>query len=158
MRPSESLPVRRRLVKGITILELTIAVAIMAVLSIIGMAFYDDYSETGRVATAIIDIKDIEGAIAHFEVVYYRLPDDLTEAGRDALRDPWDSPYQYLNLANANKGQMRKDRNLVPINSDFDLYSMGPDGRSVPPLTAQQSRDDIVRANNGGFVGAAEAY
>ncbi len=148
----------RRLVKGITILELTIAVAIMAVLSIIGMAFYDDYSATGRVATAIIDIKDIEGAIAHFEVVNYRLPDDLTEAGRDALRDPWDSPYQYLNLANANKGQMRKDRNLVPINSDFDLYSMGPDGRSVPPLTAQQSRDDIVRANNGGFVGAAEAY
>jgi general secretion pathway protein G len=53
---------------------------------------------------------------------------------------------------------MRKDRNLVPINSDYDLYSMGPDGESMPPLTAARSRDDIVRANNGGFVGTAEAY
>ncbi len=148
----------RRLVKGITILELTIAVAIMVVLSIIGMMFYQDYTETGRVATAVIDIKDIEGAIARFESINYRLPDDLTAAGKDQLRDPWDSPYQYLNLAGANRGQMRKDRNLVPINSDYDLYSMGPDGKSRPPLTARHSRDDIVRANNGGFVGTAEAY
>ena len=104
------------------------------------------------------DIKDIEGAIARFESINYRLPDDLTAAGKDQLRDPWDSPYQYLNLAGANRGQMRKDRNLVPINSDYDLYSMGPDGKSRPPLTARHSRDDIVRANNGGFVGTAEAY
>jgi general secretion pathway protein G len=55
-------------------------------------------------------------------------------------------------------GQQRKDRNLVPINSDYDLYSMGPDGRSVSPLTAQASRDDIIRANDGGFVGKASDY
>lgn len=55
-------------------------------------------------------------------------------------------------------GQARKDRNLVPINSDFDLYSMGRDGQSAPPLTAKVSRDDIVRANNGGFVGLASDY
>jgi general secretion pathway protein G len=46
----------------------------------------------------------------------------------------------------------------VPINTDFDLYSMGPDGRSAPPLTASDSRDDIVRANNGRFVGIAADY
>jgi hypothetical protein len=35
---------------------------------------------------------------------------------------------------------------LVPISTDFDLYSI-TDGRTAPPLIYQQSRDDIVRAN-----------
>jgi general secretion pathway protein G len=46
----------------------------------------------------------------------------------------------------------------VPINSDFDLYSVGRDGQSAPALTAKVSQDDIVRANNGGFVGLASDY
>ena len=53
---------------------------------------------------------------------------------------------------------MRKDRFLVPINSCYDLYSMGKDGQSVPPLTAKASWDDIVRANDGAFVGLAWQY
>jgi general secretion pathway protein G len=54
--------------------------------------------------------------------------------------------------------EVRKDRNLVPINTDFDLYSVGPDGDSQAPLTAAASRDDIVRANDGRFIGKAEDY
>jgi general secretion pathway protein G len=50
---------------------------------------------------------------------------------------------------------MRKDRFLVPINSRFDLYSMGRDRASVPPLTAKVSQDDIIRADDGAFVGLA---
>jgi len=46
----------------------------------------------------------------------------------------------------------------VPINSDYDLYSKGPDGLSLKPLTAAPSRDDIVRANNGSFIGIAADY
>ena len=53
---------------------------------------------------------------------------------------------------------VRKDKNLVPINTDFDLYSLGKDGLSAGPLTAKDSRDDIVRANNGAFIGRAEDY
>lgn len=37
-------------------------------------------------------------------------------------------------------------------------YSMGPDGRSVAPLTAKASRDDIVRANTGRCIGLAADY
>ena len=79
----------------------------------------------------------------------------------DDMRDPWDNPYEYLNVqsnAPGTKGKRRKDKNLVPINSDYDLYSCGPDGVSVPPLTAMASRDDIIRANNGAFVGVAADY
>lgn len=51
--------------------------------------------------------------------------------------------------------QPRKDRFLVPINSDYDLYSVGPDGESAAPLTAAKSRDDIIRASDGAYVGVA---
>jgi general secretion pathway protein G len=74
------------------------------------------------------------------------------------LLDPWGAPYVYLNLDGVPIGLMRKDQALVPINSDYDLYSKGPDGASVAPLTAVTSRDDIVRANNGSFIGIASDY
>lgn len=59
---------------------------------------------------------------------------------------------------NASRGTPRKDRFLHPINSDYDLYSMGKDGESVEPLTAQKSHDDIIRANDGSFVGLAVEF
>lgn len=52
----------------------------------------------------------------------------------------------------------RKDRNLVPINTDYDLYSMGPDGKTNVPLTSSAGRDDIVRASDGAFIGRACDY
>jgi len=55
-------------------------------------------------------------------------------------------------------GKRRKDHSLVPVNSDYDLYSMGPDGKSKPPFTARDSRDDIVRAANGGFIGPVSEF
>ena len=56
------------------------------------------------------------------------------------------------------RGQARKDHNLVPINSDFDLYSMGRDRQSAGPLTSGPSKDDIVRASDGGFIGLGRDY
>ena len=53
---------------------------------------------------------------------------------------------------------MRKDHNLVPVNSDFDLYSMGKDEATNSTFTAKVSEDDIVRANNGGYVGLVSEY
>ena len=65
--------------------------------------------------------------------------------------------------ANANNGngppaRPRMDRFLHPINSDYDLYSMGKDGQTVLPLTARQSHDDVIRANDGSFVGLAVEF
>ena len=86
-------------------------------------------------------------------------PADLAAIGRGGLRDPWGNAYAYLDLSTAKgKGKARKDHSLVPLNSDYDLYSKGPDGKSSSPLTAKASRDDIVRANNGRFIGPASTY
>jgi general secretion pathway protein G len=89
------------------------------------------------------------------------LPDSLNDVFNTNPIDPWNNPYQYLRIDGGDvkgKGKMRKDHFLVPINTDYDLYSMGRDGKSQAPFTARASQDDVVRANNGGFVGLVSDY
>lgn len=144
--------------KGVTLVELMLTLAILAVLAGIALPSYRNYIERVEVALVITDMQGIEQAVIRFLVTNDRYPDSLAEIGIN-LVDAWGNPYQYLNLETANGlGNVRKDKNLVPINSDFDLYSSGPDGQSVSPLTAKSSRDDIIRANNGGYFGRAEEY
>ena len=140
-------------------MELMLAVALVALLGAIGMPSYANYKKRLATTQAIGDIKLIEQALERYEVQSEQggLPASLAELGI-GINDPWGHPYQYLNMDGASRGQMRKDRSLVPINSDYDLYSMGPDGRSVGPLTASMSRDDIVRAGNGSYIGVAADY
>ena len=150
---------RRRRLAGMTLLEVLAALTVVGVLAAVALPNFSQYIERGRYAQAAADIRTIEQQIVRFGIERNgRLPDALAELGI-ALNDPWGRPYQYLNVtAVANRGAVRKDRALNPINTDFDLYSTGPDGRSVPPLTAAHSRDDVVRARNGQFVGKAEDF
>lgn len=55
-------------------------------------------------------------------------------------------------------GGARKDRFLVPINSDFDIYSMGKNKDTVAPLNPPKSHDDVIRASDGGFYGLAKNF
>jgi general secretion pathway protein G len=85
----------------------------------------------------------------------------LADVGLGGMTDPWGNPYQYMKIAGQDKksvGTLRKDRFMVPINTDFDLYSMGPDGKSASALTAKISQDDIIRANDGQYIGRASEY
>jgi general secretion pathway protein G len=52
----------------------------------------------------------------------------------------------------------RLDRFAVALNADYDLYSLGGDGESAVSLTETASRDDVVRADNGGYIGLASEY
>ncbi len=75
------------------------------------------------------------------------------------MLDPWGQAYRYFNIMTAKgKGNLRKDKALNPINSDFDLYSMGKDGDSKLPLTPKVSHDDIIRARDGKFIGLASDF
>lgn len=151
-----SIPARAR---GFTIVELMLGIAILGVLVGIAYPSYQQYTERVRVAQAIIDIQGISASVEAYSNDNRKYPADLNEVGKSGMKDPWGNAYQYTNLGAAKGvGKARKNKNLVPINSDFDLYSMGKDGASVSPLTAKASRDDIVRANNGRFVGLASDY
>lgn len=142
---------------GFTLIELLITVTILAVISSIAVVGYRGYIETTRLHIVITQLTEMSIAITDYGLENASFPSSLDEIGLGNMRDPWGNPYQYLNIAEA-KGEARKDHNLVPLNTDYDLYSMGPDGKSVSPLTAQASRDDIIRANNGAYIGLAADY
>ena len=134
-----------------------VTVAIIGALAGIAIPAFSSYLGRAKIIKAIAEIQMIEKEILGFSDG--GLPNTLADIGRAGLLDPWGNPYQYLNFATVNGlGQVRKDRSLVPLNSEFDLYSMGPDGDSKPPLTAKASHDDIIRANDGEYVGPAAEY
>ncbi len=143
--------------EGFTLLELVATLAVFATLVLIFVPGFVEWLRGSRVDRAILDIRLLDADIRIWGGGQ-EFPDSLAELGRPPRLDPWGRPYVYLRIESANRGEWRKDRFLNPLNSDYDLYSMGPDGRSRPPLTAAMSRDDIVRAGDGAFVGRAEDY
>jgi len=144
--------------RGFALIELVIAAAIVLTIAAIAVPDLKSTLEAAKITRAVADIRTLESEISAFELATGSLPRTLDELG-GSYRDPWGTPYQYLNFAEEKaKGKMRKDRFLVPLNSTYDLYSMGKDRRSSPPLTAKASQDDIIRANDGAYVGLAAQY
>jgi general secretion pathway protein G len=145
--------------RGFTLVELMLTVAVVGILTAIAVPSYQAYTDKTKEKKAIGDIAIISNIIDEFVMGNGILPANLAAVPGTNFPDPWGNPYQYLNIATAKgKGGMRKNRFMVPINSDYDLYSMGKDGQSESPLTAKASRDDIIRANDGQFIGLASNY
>ncbi len=143
-----------------------ITVALIGTLAAIAIPVYQHYVDKAATARTIAEVRTLDSEIKEYENSYEELPDTLAQVGRGNFLDYWGNPYEYLNITcqvaskgkcNAPKG-VRKDNFLVPLNSDYDLYSKGADGDSKAPLTAQASWDDIVRANDGAFVGLASEF
>jgi general secretion pathway protein G len=149
----------RRRSSALTVVELLIIFAIVVTLAGLGVPTYQRYVENARVAQAIVDIRAMEHDILIHEGFAHRWPDSLDEIGRGGYLDPWRRPYQYLSSNSKNwAGDRRRDRSDNPLNDDFDLYSPGRDGLTKPQLKYKDSQDDVVRAQEGAFVGLASDY
>jgi len=146
---------------GFSLLELMMVLAVVGILSVMAVNAYEEYMKKTRQTQAMVDISTIQMHLTNYYSEKMKYPANLAELNlsKDQKTDPWDKPYAYVNFTGMKgQGGKRKDKNLVPINSDYDLYSSGPDGISRNPLTAKHSHDDIIRANNGGFIGIAKDY
>ena len=143
-----------------------VAIAAICILVSAAIPIYLKYREKVRIELAITEIKIIEKKIVNFFRGNGELPGNLATIGLDKLPDPWGHPYNYTKIFGSDdvkddkckKDKRRKDRSLHPLNTDYDLYSVGRDGDSTAPLTAKVSHDDIIRANNGGFKGLVSDY
>jgi general secretion pathway protein G len=143
----------------LTLIEILVAVGIIGILSAIALPLYGDSLYRAKVTQAAADIHSIAGKLKVWGIFNMGLPDTLAQAGITEAFDPWGHPYQYLKIEGLKgKGDVRKDHKLNPINSDFDLYSMGRDGVSKTQISNNESLDDIIRANDGGFVGLASDF
>lgn len=149
---------RRTGSQGFTVIELLIAIAIVVTLASMAYFMYLGNLEKARTYAAIQTLTQMSTELQDYGIDSGTYPQSLNDLGYGGLLDPWGNSYQYLNIATANVGVMRKDRFLVPINTDFDLYSMGKDGDTRPPLNVPVSRDDIIRANDGQYIGRADGF
>jgi general secretion pathway protein G len=117
-----------------------VVIAIIGTLAGIAVPIFATYLDRARVARAQSESRTIEKEIISFKLERDRIPTDLAEIGLQGMLDPYGNPYQYQpstyidKKGNEKKSpQARKDHNLVPVNTDFDLYSMGKDGDIKPP-------------------------
>jgi general secretion pathway protein G len=150
---------RRR--SGFTLLELMFSVCVCTLLVAIAVPTYSGVIGRQRTTRAIADIAQIAIRIERYRTTNGGdAPLALAELG-EIPQDPWGRDYQYLSFdadIPGIKGLIRKDHNLHPLNSQFDLYSLGPDGESRAALTAKASRDDVVFGRDGGFIGPASEF
>ena len=128
---------RRKLQAGLTLVEIMIAVAILAIISAIAIPLYQGYLTEARYGTALRDIRQmqllfddlagdrnlqaIDGNVETERGVY---TDDATgrvvlgapattPAGTQPWLDPWESFYRYHREDSASQ--------------DYELFSQGPD-------------------------------
>jgi general secretion pathway protein G len=169
---------------GLTLMELIIIMAIIAILSGIAIPLYLGQIEKARVIKAIAQLDNLQLEITNFELNHNRLPDTLQEIRSKNLNDPWGNPYRYLNFATLEedseaeeespkkkkkkkKGKKsptevedarRRDLYNELLNLEYDLYSCGKDGKSAASITEKQSEDDIVRGQDGNYIGLASQF
>ena len=150
--------------RGFTMVEMVLVLLILAVLAWVSVPAYQGYIARNKVLEAVTTVKKMSDAIHKFDVEKGGLPanvaavDAAYQTSFATTNDPWGRAYVYLDLRASHGAGGRKDKALKPINSDFDLYSVGADGLTSASLTNANSRDDIVRARDGGFIGTAEEF
>ncbi len=162
--------------KGFSFLELMIVLVIAAMLAVFAIPMFGgpgidckntdskgkakiSYTTRAKLAAAKGEIGSIFLKADMFDLNNNRPPTSLAEMGMAETVDPWGNPYVFLSFEGVNgNGPKRKDHNMVPVNSYFDIYSMGPDGKTATPFTSIPGQDDIVSAGNGQYLGIACDY
>jgi general secretion pathway protein G len=158
--------------RGFTLAELMVVITIIGILSSIGVSVYKHFIDSARNTRAVAEIRLLEKEVMDFWTTNDTLPESLDDIGRRNMLDPWKSSYEYINFDAPNAEDNRRTKGAKgkgkgkgkglekgsPLNTDYDLYSMGKDGMSEPVLTDDVSKDDIIRADDGGYTGLASGY
>jgi general secretion pathway protein G len=144
---------------GFTLIELLTVVFIIGVLAAIGFIAYRNYVNKAKVVTAINEINTLEKEIYTYSIDHNDFPPTLNDVGYGGFLDPWNRPYVYQpDLTPPFTPPNPRTKGGSLINTDYDLYSQGRDGLSVPDIQAPVSQDDIIRAGDGAYKGYAEGY
>ncbi|MDX1749767.1 MAG: type IV pilin protein [Methylophaga sp.] len=150
--------------KAMTLIELMLVIAVLGVIVTIAIPSYQSYIDKTDNALAVSQIVNIQSVIERYYLQNHRYPaklDDIAGSLPDNGVDPWGNKYIYLNIADdwpRTRGPSRKDRNINPINTQYDLYSMGKDGQTKKQVSQKDSLDDVILARDGRFIGLAADF
>ena len=146
--------------------------AIVGVIALVALPSYSEHKLKTLNSQCISDITYIAEQLEKARAATYAYPERLADLGEMPL-DPWGNEYQYLNLLNAGdsssatvlnsngskaKGDGPRTRKKQNLNSDYDLFCTGPDGAYAANVSAAVSRDDIIRADDGAYIGPVGEY
>lgn len=146
---------------GFTLVEFSIAILVAALIIGTATPAYMYLVNKARTNKTIDEISSMQRDIDRFERKGNRFPDSLLEIYTEQPMDPWGNFYQYLNIKNAsnpNAINPRTDKNFKKLNIDYDLFSTGADSLTLSPIAASESLDDLVRGDNGDYVGLARDF
>lgn len=139
---------------GFTLIEILLVIALIGVLAAIALPMYNGYQDRARTRIAVQDMAAMSVQIQRYWDDNRAFPASLSTIGAER-NDPWGRPYVYYNVDANGRGGARKDRSLNPINNDYDLYSVGPDGLTRSQVSNRDALDDVIRALDGQYVGVA---
>ena len=122
---------------GFSLVELLIAIAILAIITFLLVPGVMDYMKSAKKDATKISIKNLQSEIKLYQVHVGKYPERLPDlikppsdpklkskwegpyADEDRISDPYGNPYQYkINPAGSKK--------------PYQLYSFGPEGRGSP--------------------------
>lgn len=140
-------------------MEVVIVLLVVSALLAACIPAYLEHAEQLRLVEVQRDMGVMELRIQRYYADRGEYPPDLDTIDMGGEEDPWGKPYQYRNVSTREgNGILREKQGGTPVNRDYDLYSMGPNGESQNQLLALASQDDIVRAEGGEFIGFSAEY
>ena len=143
--------------RGVTLIELMLVIGIVSIISGIAVPAFMGHADKVHSAEATAKISEIGLILDKYYTEHNQYPETLAEIGQGGVLDPWGRPYQYLNIAkDPHLNNCRKLGPVHPLNTDYDLFSVGKDGKSLKPINSKESWDDIIRAYNGQYTGLAK--
>lgn len=135
-----------------------ITIALVAILAAVAVPSYKSYTEKTKITKTIVMLSSIAMAIEDYRLTNNVYPSNLNQIDYGGRLDPWGTVYQYLwidgNPDPSIGASRRRNQWNNPVNTNFDLFSNGPDLKSQTQFTAIQARDDIVWAYDGTYIGS----
>jgi len=141
-----------------TLVEILLVIAIFFIMFVLLLKNLGNILTRAKNLRAGIELRGVQQVVDLYKEDYKTLPPDLVILKLNKISDPWGTAYQYQCYDLIPPGKRRKDRNLNPLNSAYDLWSNGRDQKTSAQINAFYARDDIIRANDGGFIGVASEY
>ncbi len=148
--------------RGFTLIELIMVVALIGILATLAIPAFNNYTDKTKTARAASEIRTMSTEITGYSLDKGSYPDTLALINRPNYKDPWKRDYVYYNWTVATPQLPTAPLPQVPLkdtigttqlNTDYDLYSLGPDGVTAEVGGVAATVNDIARSNDGAFVG-----
>lgn len=137
--------------QAFTLVELIVVMGIIGVLAIMAIPMFEKYVATVKDNRSVADIRTLDKACIAYYIEKNVWPATLQVAGVGSQVDPWSRPYEYQLFGGG--ATPLEDFIGNALNTEYDLYSKGPDGATATSSADAAAADDIIRSNDGQYSG-----